>query len=147
MIFFASDVHLASDTPAGRAITARFLNFLEGARREASAVYLLGDIFESWVGDEDLGLPEYQAVFAALRQTVDAGVVVQELQHFQLAPSGRDVDDRLSVPIDGGGQQSLLGVEEPLHRLDVAIVRGEMEQRVTFRSACRQAAPVLMDQG
>ena len=76
MIFFASDVHLASDTPAGRAITARFLNFLEGARREATAVYLLGDIFESWVGDEDLGLPEYQAVFAALRQTVDAGVAV-----------------------------------------------------------------------
>ena len=76
MIFFASDVHLASDTPAGRAITARFLNFLEGARREASAVYLLGDIFEFWVGDEDLGLPEYQAVFAALRQTVDAGVAV-----------------------------------------------------------------------
>lgn len=73
MIFFASDVHLASDTPA---ITARFLNFLERARREASAVYLLGDIFESWVGDEDLGLPEYQPVFAALRDTVQAGVAV-----------------------------------------------------------------------
>ena len=73
MIFFASDVHLASDTPA---ITARFLSFLERARREASAVYLLGDIFESWVGDEDLGLPEYQPVFNALRETVQAGVAV-----------------------------------------------------------------------
>lgn len=73
MIFFASDVHLASDTPA---ITARFLNFLERARREASAVYLLGDIFESWVGDEDLGLSEYESVFTALRGTVTAGVPV-----------------------------------------------------------------------
>ena len=73
MIFFASDVHLASDTPA---ITARFLNFLERARREATAVYLLGDIFESWVGDEDLGLPEYQPVFIALRETAQAGVAV-----------------------------------------------------------------------
>ena len=73
MIFFASDVHLASDTPA---ITARFLSFLERARRKASAVYLLGDIFESWVGDEDLGLTDYQPVFAALRETVQAGVDV-----------------------------------------------------------------------
>ena len=73
MIFFASDVHLSSDTPA---ITARFLSFLERARREAQAVYLLGDIFESWVGDEDLGLKAYQPVFAALRDTVSAGVAV-----------------------------------------------------------------------
>ena len=76
MIFFASDVHLASDTPAARAIMARFLSFLERARSEASAVYLLGDIFESWVGDEDLGLPDYQSVFTALRNTVQAGVAV-----------------------------------------------------------------------
>ena len=73
MIFFASDVHLASDTPA---ITARFLSFLERARREAQSVYLLGDIFESWVGDEDLGLKAYQPVFHALKETVQAGVAV-----------------------------------------------------------------------
>ena len=73
MIFFASDVHLASDTPA---ITARFLSFLERARREAQSVYLLGDIFESWVGDEDLGLKAYQPVFKALKDTVQAGVAV-----------------------------------------------------------------------
>ncbi len=73
MIFFASDVHLASDTPA---ITARFLAFLERARREAQSVYLLGDIFESWVGDEDLGLKAYQPVFHALKATAQAGVKV-----------------------------------------------------------------------
>jgi UDP-2,3-diacylglucosamine hydrolase len=73
VIFFASDVHLASDTPA---ITARFLSFLERARQEAQAVYLLGDIFESWVGDEDLGLKAYQPVFAALRATTAAGIKV-----------------------------------------------------------------------
>jgi UDP-2,3-diacylglucosamine hydrolase len=73
MIFFASDVHLSSDTPA---ITARFLSFLERARREAQSVYLLGDIFESWVGDEDLGLKAYQPVFKGLKDTVQAGVAV-----------------------------------------------------------------------
>ena len=73
MIFFASDVHLASDTPA---ITARFLSFLERARREATAVYLLGDIFEAWVGDEDLKRRCYQPVFNALRGLTQAGVAV-----------------------------------------------------------------------
>ena len=73
MIFFASDVHLSSDTPA---ITARFLSFLDRARREAQSVYLLGDIFESWVGDEDLGLKAYQPIFHALKETVQAGVAV-----------------------------------------------------------------------
>ena len=73
MIFFASDVHLASDTPA---ITARFLSFLERARREASAVYLLGDIFEAWVGDEDLKRRAYQPVFTALCELTQAGVTV-----------------------------------------------------------------------
>jgi UDP-2,3-diacylglucosamine hydrolase len=73
MIFFASDVHLSSDTPA---ITARFLSFLERARREAQSVYLLGDIFESWVGDEDLSLKAYQPVFKALKDVVQAGVAV-----------------------------------------------------------------------
>lgn len=73
MIFFASDVHLASDTPA---ITARVLSFLERARREASAVYLLGDIFEAWVGDEDLKRRAYQPVFTALCELTQAGVTV-----------------------------------------------------------------------
>ena len=76
MIFFASDVHLASDTPAARAIMARFLSFLERARSEASAVYLLGDIFESWVGDEDLKRRAYQPVFTALCELTQAGVTV-----------------------------------------------------------------------
>ena len=88
MIFFASDVHLASDT---QAITARFLSFLERARLEASAIYLLGDIFESWVGEEDLGLPEYQSVFAAIRETVKVGVAV----HFMAGNRDFMLSDRV----------------------------------------------------
>ena len=76
MIFFASDVHLASDTPAARAIRAHFLSFLERAGREASAVYLLGDVFEAWVGDEDLKRRAYQPVFKALRRLTRSGVAV-----------------------------------------------------------------------
>ncbi len=47
---FASDLHLDSEAPW--AIDA-FLAFLEGPARAADSLYLLGDLFEAWVGDDD----------------------------------------------------------------------------------------------
>lgn len=47
---FASDLHLDSEAPW--AIDA-FLAFLDGPARDADALYLLGDLFEAWVGDDD----------------------------------------------------------------------------------------------
>jgi UDP-2,3-diacylglucosamine hydrolase len=47
---FASDLHLDGQAPW--AIDA-FVSFLEGPAREAEALYLLGDLFEAWVGDDD----------------------------------------------------------------------------------------------
>jgi len=47
---FASDLHLDSEAPW--AIDA-FLAFLAGPARDAEALYLLGDLFEAWVGDDD----------------------------------------------------------------------------------------------
>jgi UDP-2,3-diacylglucosamine hydrolase len=47
---FASDLHLDSGAPW--AIDA-FLAFLDGPARETDALYLLGDLFEAWVGDDD----------------------------------------------------------------------------------------------
>jgi len=47
---FASDLHLDSEAPW--AIDA-FIAFLQGPARNAEALYLLGDLFEVWVGDDD----------------------------------------------------------------------------------------------
>jgi UDP-2,3-diacylglucosamine hydrolase len=47
---FASDLHLDAEAPW--AIDA-FLDFLEGPVRAADSLYLLGDLFEAWVGDDD----------------------------------------------------------------------------------------------
>ncbi|MEX1196916.1 MAG: UDP-2,3-diacylglucosamine diphosphatase [Pseudohongiellaceae bacterium] len=49
---FISDLHLDSDTPA---ITHTFLDFLERQATGARALYILGDLFEAWVGDDDHG--------------------------------------------------------------------------------------------
>jgi len=46
---FASDLHL---DPARPEITRQFTDFLAGPAREAQALYLLGDLFEAWLGDD-----------------------------------------------------------------------------------------------
>ncbi len=48
--YFVSDLHL---DPAEPDIERRCFDFLAGPVREADALYLLGDLFESWVGDDD----------------------------------------------------------------------------------------------
>ena len=48
--FFISDLHLDDARPN---ITAEFIRFLEIDARNAKALYILGDLFESWIGDDD----------------------------------------------------------------------------------------------
>jgi UDP-2,3-diacylglucosamine hydrolase len=49
-ILFASDLHLTDADPA---TAEAFITFLRGPARNAGALYLLGDIFEYWAGDDD----------------------------------------------------------------------------------------------
>jgi UDP-2,3-diacylglucosamine hydrolase len=48
---FISDLHL---TEADTGTTARFDRFMEGPARTAQALYILGDLFDAWVGDDQL---------------------------------------------------------------------------------------------
>jgi len=67
---FIADLHLHTEEPA---ITAGFLHFLDGVAREADALYILGDLFEAWIGDDDPN-PLHQRVASAIRALVDSGV-------------------------------------------------------------------------
>ena len=67
---FVSDLHL---DPADPAIARQFHDFLAGEARDADALYILGDLFEAWLGDDDPD-PAARAVVADLRALVDAGV-------------------------------------------------------------------------
>jgi UDP-2,3-diacylglucosamine hydrolase len=46
---FISDLHIDASRPA---ITEQFLTFLAAEATQADALYILGDLFESWVGDD-----------------------------------------------------------------------------------------------
>jgi UDP-2,3-diacylglucosamine hydrolase len=72
---FASDLHLDSEAPW--AIDA-FLAFLDGPARAAEALYLLGDLFEVWVGDDDDN-PDNVRACAGLARLTAAGVPVYAL--------------------------------------------------------------------
>jgi UDP-2,3-diacylglucosamine hydrolase len=71
-ILFVSDLHLDTSRPA---ITRLFLDFLAGPARQAEALYVLGDLFEAWLGDDDPGEPG-ATVCAALKALADSGVPV-----------------------------------------------------------------------
>ena len=47
---FISDLHLSENTPS---VTEGFFKFLKTAAQELSHLYILGDLFEAWVGDDD----------------------------------------------------------------------------------------------
>jgi UDP-2,3-diacylglucosamine hydrolase len=67
---FVSDLHLDAASPE---IARQFHAFLAGEARSAAALYILGDLFEAWLGDDDPD-PSARSTVAALRALVDAGV-------------------------------------------------------------------------
>ncbi|MFV3333354.1 UDP-2,3-diacylglucosamine diphosphatase [Pseudomonas sp. NY15437] len=68
-VLFISDLHLEAERPD---ITRAFLHFLSTRARTAQALYILGDFFEAWIGDD--GMDEFQhAIARALRELSDSG--------------------------------------------------------------------------
>lgn len=67
---FIADLHLCVEEPA---ITAGFLRFLAGEARKADALYILGDLFEAWIGDDDPN-PLHRKMAAAIKAVSDSGV-------------------------------------------------------------------------
>jgi UDP-2,3-diacylglucosamine hydrolase len=63
-IAFISDLHLSAERPAAN---QAFFKFLREAARQADALYILGDLFEYWAGDDDLADPFNAEVVAGLR--------------------------------------------------------------------------------
>jgi len=70
MQLFVSDLHLGAEYPQA---TAQFLEFLAQRAAHAEALYILGDLFEAWIGDDDPD-PELARVAAGLATLTAGGV-------------------------------------------------------------------------
>ncbi len=71
-ILFISDLHLDPERPAAHEL---FIDFLQQRAAEADALYILGDLFEIWLGDDAI-LPTSRPILDALRATSDAGTAL-----------------------------------------------------------------------
>lgn len=71
-ILFISDLHLSLEKPE---ITRRFLAFLENRAPKAAAVYILGDLFDAWIGDDDF-TPPNNKIRTELKKLTDSGTQV-----------------------------------------------------------------------
>lgn len=70
---FISDLHLAEDH---RDTVTAFLGFLQGPARRAGSVFILGDLFEYWAGDDDIEAPFNRDICNALRTLSDQGIAL-----------------------------------------------------------------------
>ena len=70
---FVSDLHLSPDTPN---TLAAFFSFLQNEAVHATQLYLLGDLFEYWPGDDDVDSPFPQQVCQALKRVSDKGTKI-----------------------------------------------------------------------
>lgn len=69
-IYFIADLHLSESRPE---LTALFLRFMQEKAPQAQAVYILGDLFDFWVGDDETS-PLIDSVKQAIRKVSDEGV-------------------------------------------------------------------------
>ena len=84
--WFIADLHLS---PARPDITALFLQFLRQQAPNADALYILGDLFDAWIGDDD-NSDFAQSIQAALAQLTQQGVAVYFIagnRDFLIGPS------------------------------------------------------------
>lgn len=106
MILLLSDLHLPN-TPSP--LRDGFRRFLEGPARSAEAVYILGDLFEYWIGD-DVGLQDYADEVNALHALTAQGVAVWFMagnrdflvgRRFFAASGVRPLEDPQRLHLDG----------------------------------------------
>lgn len=79
---FISDLHLSEQEPL---CVALFLKFAALRAREAEALYILGDLFEYWAGDDDMDAPFNRKIVDALHELTNGGCRVY------LMPGNRDL--------------------------------------------------------
>ena len=119
---FISDLHLETARPD---IGEQFLAFLAGEARGAAALYILGDLFEAWLGDDDPN-PYYAGMKSAIRGLTESGVPVYFMHGNRDFMIGEEFADETGVrllkdptPLALFGQRVLLSHGDALCTDDV----------------------------
>ncbi len=151
---FISDLHLSAERPE---ITHLFLEFLRNAAVQADALYILGDLFEVWIGD-DASVPEHRTVIEGLRHLVDSGTPVYVMhgnRDFLMAKGFEEASGCRIIPdptiIDLHGEPTLLMHGDTLCTDDIEYqyfrtqVRDPARQQQFLSLPPQQRAAIAMD--
>jgi UDP-2,3-diacylglucosamine hydrolase len=104
---FISDLHLCATRPEKVEL---FKKLLQGPAQQAEALYILGDLFEAWAGDDD-STPPHGEIVAELKAYVDSGKQFFIMrgnrdyllsQRFAKLTNGKLLDDEVVITLDNG---------------------------------------------
>lgn len=124
---FVSDLHLEADRPD---IGKQFLHFLQTDAQEADDLYILGDLFEAWVGDDDPNT-HYFAIKRALRKLVDGGIPVYFMHGNRDFMIGKEFANETGVKIlDDPYKVTMYGQQALLSHGDILCTDDVQYQRV-----------------
>ncbi len=134
-ILFISDLHLEESRPD---ITDAFLGFLDSNKSACSALYILGDLFEVWIGDDNR-TPLGESVAEALNAFHQAGPTVQILHGNRDFLLGAEYAQRCGATLlkDYSTIDSPIGPILVLHGDDLCT---DDVEYIQFRDRVRQAA-------
>jgi len=76
MIAFVSDAHIEGEEEEIQA----FLEFLDSLKGSAQTLYILGDLFNLWLGSPKMGMPYQEPIVQALRQLAASGTAVKYVE-------------------------------------------------------------------
>jgi UDP-2,3-diacylglucosamine hydrolase len=106
-VLLISDLHLSETRPG---ISRLFFDFLRGRAVQASDLWILGDLFEYWAGDDDVGDPFNAQVVSALAQCARGGTRIRVMHGnrdflmgpgFEAASGAKLVDDPYTAFVSG----------------------------------------------
>jgi UDP-2,3-diacylglucosamine hydrolase len=94
-VYFISDLHLKPERPD---LSRAFSSFLSHTAQGADALYLLGDIFDAWIGD-DAPVPGIEPLVAQLKQLSDGGCKIYFQHGNRDFLVGSDFTDRIGAEL------------------------------------------------
>lgn len=143
---FIADLHLESDRPD---ISDLFCHFLAGQAREADALYILGDLFEVWIGDDN-PCPFHAHIAAQIKALSDSGVPVYFIhgnRDFTIGKRFAKESGMTILPeaivVDLYGNNTLIMHGDSLCTLDVAYQKFRKKSRKKWWQAIMLSLPLF----
>ncbi|MGZ8317073.1 MAG: UDP-2,3-diacylglucosamine diphosphatase [Telluria sp.] len=139
LALFVSDLHLQPSHPHNAEAFHRFLAERATGSQAPQALYLLGDLFEYWAGDDDIAEPFNLSIINAIRAVSDAGVAVYWIAGNRDFLAGPAFAEAAGLTLLAEPHVAVIGGRR------VTLVHGDAEctldtKYMEFRAQVRQAA-------